>query len=91
MLDHVWIIPAIPAVSFVVILVFGKRLPYKGAEVGIAAISASFLLSCVVVAQWIDKVESVTGHSEGLSALGHGFRLAISRPGGAGGGCRGPG
>ena len=73
MLDHVWIIPAIPAVSFVVILLFGKRLPFKGAEVGIAAISASFLLACVVVAQWIDKVESVTGHSEGLSALGHGF------------------
>ena len=73
MLDHVWIIPAIPAVSFVVILLFGKRLPFKGAEVGTAAVGASFLLACVVAAQWIDKVESVTGHSEGLAALGHGF------------------
>jgi NADH-quinone oxidoreductase subunit L len=73
MLDHVWIIPAIPAVSFVIILLFGKRLPFKGAEVGTAAVGASFLLACVVAAQWIDKVESVTGHSEGLSALGHGF------------------
>jgi len=72
MLDHVWIIPAIPAVSFIVILLFGKRMPFKGAEVGTAAVGASFLLACVVAAQWIDKVESVTGHSEGLAALGHG-------------------
>jgi NADH-quinone oxidoreductase subunit L len=88
MLDHVWIIPAIPAVSFVVILLFGKRLPFKGAEVGIAAISASFLLACVVVAQWIDKVESVTGHSEGLAALGRGF-LGGAESGGPGGGGHG--
>jgi len=84
MLDHVWIIPAIPAVSFVIILLFGKRLPFKGAEVGIAAISTSFLLACVVAAQWIDKVESVTGHSEGLAALGHGF-LGGAESGGHGG------
>src|SRR5262245_14081694 len=73
MLGYVWIIPAIPAVSFVVILLFGKRLPFKGAEVGTAAVGASFLLACVVAAQWIDKVESATGHSEGLAALGRGF------------------
>ena len=30
--------PAIPAVSFVLILFFGKRLPRKGAEIGIAAL-----------------------------------------------------
>ena len=30
MLDHAWIIPAIPAVSFVLILFFGKRLPKQG-------------------------------------------------------------
>ena len=80
MLDHVWIIPALPALSFLIILFFGKRLPFKGAEVGIAAVAASFLLSCVVVAQWIDKVESITGHSEGLSALGQGF-LSMGKSG----------
>src|SRR3954468_12245715 len=81
MLDHVWIIPAIPAVSFVIILLFGKRLPFKGAEVGIAAVSASFLLTCVVVAQWISKVEDVTGHREGLAALGRGG-LSMAEGGG---------
>ena len=82
MLDHIWIIPALPAVSFLIILFFGKRLPFKGAEVGIAAVSASFLLTCVVVAQWISKVEDVTGHAEGLAALGRG---ALSMAEGGGG------
>ena len=36
MLDHVWIIPLIPAISFVLILLFGKKMPFKGAEIGIA-------------------------------------------------------
>ena len=44
-LDHAWLVPLIPAVSFVVILLFGRRMPRQGSEVGIAAIGASFLLS----------------------------------------------
>src|SRR5262245_10881484 len=86
MLGYVWIIPAIPAVSFVVILLFGKRLPFKGAEVGLAAVGSSFLLACVVAAQWIDKVEGVTGHSEGLAALGHGVLGGAESGGGGHGG-----
>ena len=35
----------IPAVSFCLILLFGKRLPFKGAEIGIPALGASFVLS----------------------------------------------
>ena len=34
MLHHAWIIPLIPAASFFLILSFGKRLPYTGAEIG---------------------------------------------------------
>ena len=44
-LDHAWLVPLIPAVSFVVILLFGKRLPRQGSEVGIVAVGASFVLS----------------------------------------------
>ena len=32
MLEQAWIIPVIPAVSFFLILLFGKRLPRKGSE-----------------------------------------------------------
>jgi len=70
-LDNAWIIPAIPAVSFFLILFFGKRIPTKGAAIGITALGASFVLSCVAVYQWIDRVESATGgKSSGLRALG---------------------
>jgi NADH-quinone oxidoreductase subunit L len=45
MLDNAWLIPLIPAISFVIILAFGKRLPKKGAEVGIAALTISFVIA----------------------------------------------
>ena len=71
MLNYGWIIPAIPAVSFILILLFGKHFPKKGSEIGIVALSASFILSCVAVYQWIDRVESASGgHESGLRALG---------------------
>src|SRR5688572_12588928 len=57
-LDHAWLIPAVPAVSFVVILLFGPRLPRKGSEVGILAVLTSFALSIGVLVQWIDRVTS---------------------------------
>jgi NADH-quinone oxidoreductase subunit L len=69
-LHNAWIIPALPALSFLLILFFGKRAPGKGAGIGIAALSASFVLSCVAVAQWIDRVESASGGEGGLRALG---------------------
>jgi NADH-quinone oxidoreductase subunit L len=55
-LNHAWIIPAIPAVSFFLILFFGKRLPNKGSEIGITAVGASFVLAVIAAAQWIDRV-----------------------------------
>src|SRR5580704_9039965 len=40
-LDHAWLVPLIPALSFVVILFFGKRFPQKGSDVGTVAVGAS--------------------------------------------------
>jgi len=84
MLDHVWLFPVIPAVSFLIILFFGKRLPKKGAEVGIVSVGALFVMACVVAAQWIDKVES-HGHEKGLAALGKSVAAAAEGHGGGGG------
>jgi NADH-quinone oxidoreductase subunit L len=76
MLDSVWIVVALPALSFLVILFFGKRLPKGGAGVGIAAVGASFVLSCITAAQWIDRVSAAEGHSAGLGAfVGKGMLL----------------
>ncbi len=56
-LENVWIVAAIPALSFFIILFFGKRLPFKGAEVGIAAVGIAFLLSILTTVQWIGEVD----------------------------------
>ena len=56
MLEYAWIIPLLPAASFFLILLFGKRLPFKGSELGIAAVGAAFVLAVVVNTQWFDHV-----------------------------------
>ncbi|HEX9681550.1 MAG TPA: NADH-quinone oxidoreductase subunit L [Acidimicrobiales bacterium] len=58
MLENVWVIPAIPFATFWGILFFGKRLPHKGAELGIGALSLCFALSLVTGAAWIDRVDN---------------------------------
>ncbi|MGD9998915.1 MAG: NADH-quinone oxidoreductase subunit L [Ilumatobacteraceae bacterium] len=55
-LEHAWLIPVIPAVAFGVIILFGKRLPMKGSEVGIASMVASLVLAAGAAYQWIDLV-----------------------------------
>ncbi|MGI8792883.1 MAG: NADH-quinone oxidoreductase subunit 5 family protein [Acidimicrobiales bacterium] len=60
MLENAWIIPLLPAVSFVLILFFGKRLPFGGAEIGVAALSAAFVLTIVAGVQWIDRPNTIT-------------------------------
>ncbi|MDG2262080.1 MAG: proton-conducting transporter membrane subunit, partial [Actinomycetota bacterium] len=68
MLENAFIIPLIPAISFVLILAFGKRL--KGGDaahwIGIAAVGVAFVLSIVAAVQWIDRSENAAsgdGHA----------------------------
>ena len=52
-LDFAWLIPLLPALSFAAILLFGKRLPRKGSELGIAAVGGSFVLALGAAITWI--------------------------------------
>jgi len=67
LLENVWLVPALPALSFVIILFFGKKLPFKGAEVGITAISLSFLLALGVGGTWIQRVDNAEAEAESHS------------------------
>src|SRR5712692_6525611 len=73
MLENAWLIPSIPAVSFLAILLFGKRSPKQGAAIGIAAVGASFLASCVAAVEWVQRVDDATGSSQGLAAFTKGI------------------
>ncbi|MGZ8765318.1 MAG: NADH-quinone oxidoreductase subunit 5 family protein, partial [Acidimicrobiia bacterium] len=76
MLDAAWIIPLIPALSFVLILFFGTKLPRQGSEIGIVAVATSFVLSCVAVVQWVQHVDEAEGGHEALGAIGKSFLLS---------------
>jgi len=80
-LTHVWIIPLIPALSFVAILAVGKRLPKKGAEIGIASVAICLVLALTTGIGWINRVnhppesahaeattESIEGHEAEATA-----------------------
>ena len=57
-LENAWLIPLIPGVAFAVILLFGKRLPMKGAEIGIASMAAATVLAGGAAYQWIQRTDS---------------------------------
>jgi NADH-quinone oxidoreductase subunit L len=69
-LRNAWIIPLIPAVSFALILLVGKRLPRKGAELAVGAVGASFVLACITAVQWIQRVDDHEAHAS-LAGFGH--------------------
>jgi NADH-quinone oxidoreductase subunit L len=63
-LDYAWIIPLLPAASFFLILFFGKRLPRKGSEIGIAAVGLAFVLAIVVNVNWWSYVDDAEHEAE---------------------------
>ena len=77
-LENAWLIPLIPAIAFAVIIGFGKRLPQGGSEVGIASMTASFVLACGATYQWIQRVHSAEGHGEeGALGVARGFAQTV--------------
>ncbi len=62
-LEHAWLIPVIPAVAFAVIILFGKKLPMQGSEVGLVSMIAALVIAAGTAYQWIDLVET-SEHAE---------------------------
>ena len=72
-LENAWLIPLLPGLSFVAILFFGKKLPRKGSELGLAAVGLSFVLAVITAVAWIDHRDNFTlddaGHEEAAVAV----------------------
>ena len=64
LLDHAYVIPLIPAASFFLILFFGKRMPKKGAEIGISALAICFVLALATNVQWRTHVNDAEHKAE---------------------------
>ena len=68
LLENAWLIALLPAISFVLILFFGKKMPFKGAEFGITAVSISFILAILTGAAWMDHRDNFTLDTYGEKA-----------------------
>jgi NADH-quinone oxidoreductase subunit L len=55
-LQNAWLAPVIPTLGFALIILFGKRLPKKGSEVGVLSMLASLVLASGAAWQWIQRV-----------------------------------
>ncbi len=64
MLHNAWLIALAPSIAFIVILFFGKRLPQRGAEVGIGAMTTMLALSLWLAVDWVtsDRQQVVSQH-----------------------------
>ena len=62
-------IALLPAISFVLILFFGKKMPFKGAEFGITAVSISFILAILTGVAWLDHRDNYELEKYGEEAV----------------------
>src|SRR5689334_12279175 len=60
--------PALMGLSFLTILFVGKRLPKKGAEVGIAAVGLCFGFALLSGIAWIGHVNDAPSHAASATA-----------------------
>jgi NADH-quinone oxidoreductase subunit L len=51
---HVWIVPALMVLSFLLILLFGKKMPKKGSEIGIFFVGLALIFSICTAVNWWD-------------------------------------
>jgi NADH-quinone oxidoreductase subunit L len=66
------LIPIIPAVAFVLIIFFGKKLPMKGSELGVLSMLTSLAFAGGAAWQWIQRVNSVVdGAHEAVAEGAH--------------------
>ncbi len=80
LLDYAWLVVALPLVAAVLIAMFGKLMPLKGSEIGIAAMLVAWVISLGIGAYSfangpIDAVES----SITWAPMGSGFEIQLGQ------------
>ncbi len=72
-LNHIWLVPAITFASFWLVLFFGRRLPGKGADLGIAALVGAWVLSAWSAVAWVRRPTTGAGHDAIRSYVEHSY------------------
>ena len=72
-LENAWLIALVPGIAYFLIIFFGKRMPMKGSEIGIASMAASLVLSTGAFVQWIQRVNSADSGTEGGEEAANGL------------------
>lgn len=74
LLDYAWIIVLLPLVSAAAIAAFGKKLPGKGSELGIASLAIAFVLAVLIAYHtFMNSPMDPVEHAFRWSPLGGGF------------------
>jgi len=63
-LENAWLTGLIPVIGFAIILFFGKKLPMKGAEVGLASMAGSLVIAVGAGVQWMQRTNSADKQGE---------------------------
>lgn len=63
-LENAWLTGLIPVIGFAIIIAFGKKLPMKGAEIGLASMASSLVIAVGAGIQWMQRTNSAEEHSE---------------------------
>jgi NADH-quinone oxidoreductase subunit L len=62
-LENLWLAALIPGVGFALIILFGKRMPMKGSELGLASMAAALVVTTGAAYQWVQRVDAVDDHA----------------------------
>ncbi len=68
-LENAWLIGLIPAVGFAVIILFGKKLPMQGSEIGLGTLGASLVIATGAGIQWMQRTNSAEGEEAAAGVL----------------------
>lgn len=77
LVQNSWLIVVLPAISALLITVFGKNMPWKGAEIGIATLAAMWIMAVMV--GWETFTNPLYHYEAALnwSPLGGGFVMEL--------------
>jgi NADH-quinone oxidoreductase subunit L len=82
-MENAWLIALIPAVAFALIIAFGKKMPFKGAEFGLVSIGASLVIATGAGIQWMQRTDSADHGGEAAQGMINGVRGALRAAEGA--------